>query len=103
MTEQALPKTSGRVRVPVRVMPRSSHNRIEGVRASRLLVRVTAPPVDAAANTAVIAVLAEAFGLPRQSIQIVSGATSRNKTIEITGLGDEAYRRWLAQLLESAP
>ena len=84
-------------------MPRSSHNRIEGMRAGRLLVRVTAPPVDAAANTAVIAVLAQAFGLPRQSIQIVSGATSRNKTIEITGLSDEAYRRWLAQLLESAP
>ena len=84
-------------------MPRSSHNRIDGLRAGRLLVRVTAPPVDAAANTAVIAVLAEAFGLPRQSIQIVSGATSRNKTIEITGLSDEAYRRWLAQLLESAP
>ena len=73
------------------------------MRAGRLLVRVTAPPVDAAANTAVIAVLAQAFGLPRQSIQIVSGATSRNKTIEITGLSDEAYRRWLAQLLESAP
>ena len=84
-------------------MPRSSHNRIEGLRAGRLLVRVTAPPVDAAANTAAIAVLALAFGLPRQSIQIVSGATSRNKTIEIAGLSDQAYRARLAQLLESAP
>lgn len=77
--------TPSGVRIPIRVIPRSPRSRIDGVRAGRLLVRVTAPPVDAAANEAVIALLADAFDVPRAAVRIVSGATGRNKTIEIAG------------------
>jgi len=66
-------------------MPRSPRNCIEGMRDGRLIVRVTAPPVDDAANDAVIALLARKFSVARGSIRIVSGATSRNKTVEIPG------------------
>lgn len=87
---------NGRVRIPVRVIPRSPKNRVDGIRAGRLLVRVTAPPVDSAANEAVLTVMADHFGIPRRSFEIVSGQTSRNKTIEITGLSELQVRARLA-------
>jgi uncharacterized protein (TIGR00251 family) len=70
-------------RVAVRVIPRSSKNVVEGERDGRLVVRVTAPPVDSAANDAVVETLAAAFGLPKRSITIVAGLRSKNKTVEI--------------------
>ena len=73
------------VKIAIRVVPRSPRNKVDGVRDGRLLVRVTSPPVDDAANEAVIALLAERFGVPKRAIRIVSGATSRNKTVEIDG------------------
>jgi uncharacterized protein (TIGR00251 family) len=51
-----------------------------------LKVRLTAPPVDGAANEALVALLAERLGIPKRAIQIVRGATSRQKTVEITGM-----------------
>jgi uncharacterized protein len=78
-------QTAAGVRVEVRVIPRAPRNEISGIRDGRLLVRVTAPPVDAAANTAVAALLAEALGCPRRDVRIVSGQRSRNKTVEIAG------------------
>jgi uncharacterized protein (TIGR00251 family) len=87
--------TTGGVRIPIRVIPRSPRTRIDGVRGGRLLVRVTAPPVDAAANDAVIALLAATFKTSRGAIAIVGGATSRNKTIEVAGIGEPALRALL--------
>ncbi len=71
--------------VSVRVIPRSSKNALaweEGI----LKVRLTAPPVDGAANEALVVFLADQLGLPRRAITIVRGATARQKTVEITGL-----------------
>ena len=79
-------------RLAIRVIPRSSRTMVEGVRAGRLVVRVTAPPVDDAANRAVIDALADRFRIPRRSIRIVSGATARNKTVEIAGVTANAIR-----------
>lgn len=78
------------MRITVRVIPRSSKNIVEWERLSRTLkVRLTAPPVNGAANEALIALLAEHFDVPRRAISIVRGATSRQKTLEITGLTPE--------------
>ena len=85
MTGLSATATAGGVRIAVRVMPRSPRNGIDGVRDGRLVVRVTAPPVDDAANEAVVTVLATAVGLPRHAVRIVAGATARNKTIAIAG------------------
>ena len=74
------------VRIELRVMPRAPRTIVDGIRGGRLVVRVTAPPVDGAANDAVIVALAGALDLPKRAIRIVAGETSRNKTAEITGL-----------------
>ena len=71
--------------INVRVIPRSSRNALEWEQ-DVLKARLTAPPVDGAANTALIALLAERLAIPRRMITIVRGATSRQKTVEITGL-----------------
>jgi uncharacterized protein YggU (UPF0235/DUF167 family) len=67
-------------------MPRSSRNGIDGVRDGRLVVRITAPPVDNQANEAAAAMLADALGVARGAIRLVSGHAARNKVFEIEGL-----------------
>jgi uncharacterized protein YggU (UPF0235/DUF167 family) len=84
------------LRIPLRVMPRASRTAIEGIRGGRLLVRVTKAPVDDAANHAVVALIATALGLPRHAVQIVTGASSRNKTALITGLDEATIRARLS-------
>jgi uncharacterized protein len=86
------------MRIVVRVIPRSSKNAIEWERASGTLkVRLTAPPIDGAANEALIALLAEQFAVPRRAITIVRGTTSRQKTVEIAGLTPEMLEQKLAR------
>jgi uncharacterized protein YggU (UPF0235/DUF167 family) len=84
--------TAAGVRLGLRVVPRASRTAIDGVRAGRLLVRVTAPPVDSAANDAAVAALAAALDLPRRFIRIVTGASGRNKTVEIAGVTEAQVR-----------
>ena len=79
-------------RVNLRVIPRAPRNVISGERDGRIVVRVNAPPIDHAANAAVVALLAERLDLPRRAIRIVGGEASRNKTVEIDGLDAAAAR-----------
>ena len=79
------------LRVPVRVIPRASRTSIDGVRDGRLLIRVTAPPVDRAANDAVVETLAHVLDLPRAAVRIVSGDTSKNKVVEIAGMSQALF------------
>jgi hypothetical protein len=83
------------VRIGVRVVPRAPRAAVGPVRDGRLIVRVTAPPVDGAANDAVVRALAGALDVPRRAIRITSGETSRNKTVVISGLGEGELRRRL--------
>jgi len=87
------------VRIDLRVIPRASKNVIDGLRDGRLVVKVTAPPVDAAANDAVIALLADRLDVPRRSIAIVVGATGRSKTVELSGISADAIRTRLSAIL----
>lgn len=71
----------------LRVTPRAATNAIVGWRADGALgVRVTAPPVEGAANRAVEALLAEALGLPRVAVSVARGERGRDKLIQVTGL-----------------
>ena len=90
--------TATGVRIDLRVMPRAPRTAIDGVRDGRLVIRVTAPPVDHAANDAVVEALADALDLPRGAIRIASGASARNKTAEVAGLNEAQVR---ARLLVS--
>jgi uncharacterized protein YggU (UPF0235/DUF167 family) len=71
--------------ISVRVIPRSSKNALEWEQGG-LKARLTAPPVDGAANEALQELLAKRLALPRRAISIVRGATSKQKVVEITGL-----------------
>jgi uncharacterized protein (TIGR00251 family) len=82
----------GGVRIALRVMPRSSRTTIDGVRDGRLVVRVTAPPVDGAANEAVIQAIARRLDLPVRAVTITGGDSGRNKTLVVAGI-DEARAR----------
>ncbi|MDA8232919.1 MAG: DUF167 family protein [Magnetospirillum sp.] len=94
------------VRVAVRLTPKASRDRIDGIAPEAgggavLKVSVTAVPEDGKANAALIKLLAKAWRLPRTSIDIVQGATDRRKVLLITGDADELGRRldeWMAKL-----
>jgi uncharacterized protein (TIGR00251 family) len=73
----------------VRVQPRARTERLEGVQGEQLRLRLTAPPVDGAANTACIAFFAKALGVPRSRVRIRSGAKSRDKLIHLADLTRE--------------
>ena len=67
----------------VRVVPRAGRTVIAGVREGALLVRLAAPPVDGAANDALVAFLAGQLDAPRHTIQLISGERTRDKRLEV--------------------
>lgn len=69
--------------------PRASKNAVGGFRADTLVIRVTAPPVDSAANEAVIDLLAKTLKVSKRQITIARGTTGRNKVLDIDGLTRE--------------
>jgi uncharacterized protein len=80
--------------ITVRVIPRSSKNGLEWDQGA-LKAHITASPVEGAANEALIALLARRLGLPKRSISIVRGATSRQKIVEIVGMTEEEVEQTL--------
>src|SRR6478735_8393971 len=70
----------------VKVHPRARKNAITGTVGDALKLALTAPPVEGKANQAVIEFFAELFEIPRSSVTIASGETSRNKVVRIAGL-----------------
>jgi uncharacterized protein len=100
MTGLVLGTHSLGVRIEMRVIPRASKNAIEGIRGGRLLVTVTAPPVDRAANAAIVEVVSKAMGLPKRDVTIVAGDRSRNKSIVLSGLTATEVGRRLSVILE---
>jgi uncharacterized protein (TIGR00251 family) len=77
--------TSG-VRIEIRVTPRASRTTVEGIRGGRVLVRVTAPPVDNAANEAVVDLMAGVLDVPKRAVRVIAGGAARNKVIEVDGV-----------------
>ena len=84
--------TNAGVVVDIKVIPRARRSELGGVRDERLLVRLAAPPVDGAANEALIEFLAAVLERPRRSVRLLSGETSRTKRVEIQGVTLEYAR-----------
>ena len=80
-----LKQTSDGVTFSVKVQPRARKNAITGTVGDALKLALTAPPVEGKANQAAIEFLADFFDIPRSSVTIASGATSRLKVIRISG------------------
>jgi uncharacterized protein (TIGR00251 family) len=74
------------------VIPRSPRSRIDGMRGGAVVIRLAAPPVEGAANAALIALLSEALDLPRRNITIIAGDKSRDKRVRIEGIDDATAR-----------
>ena len=72
--------------IEVRVIPRARRDEVSGERGGRLLIRLTAPPVDGAANKALCRLVARRTGVPAPQVSIVRGQTSRDKVIRVEGL-----------------
>jgi uncharacterized protein (TIGR00251 family) len=87
----------------ITVAPRSSTNRLEMLDDGTLRVRVTAPPVDGAANTALLKVLARNLNVPRSSLAIGSGESSRCKLIVVSGITPDELAERLHVALSKGP
>jgi uncharacterized protein YggU (UPF0235/DUF167 family) len=88
--------TPAGVEIDVRVIPRARTTEIAGERDDALLVRLSAPPVDDAANDALVALFADRLGVPRRAIAIAAGGRSRRKRVAVAGLGAAEVRARLA-------
>jgi len=74
------------VLLKVRVIPRAAKSGLAGMRGDAWLVRLHAPPVDGAANDELIAILAQALGVPERAVSIASGVRSRQKSVRVSGI-----------------
>ena len=81
----------------VKVQPRASANEIGQPLGNELRVKVTAPPVDAAANEALVRLLAEVLDCPRNCVELARGRASRHKVVKIYGLSAEVAAARLAR------
>jgi len=73
----------------VKLQPLASANEIGAPLGNELRIKVTAPPVDSAANEALIRLLAEVLECPRNRVELLRGATSRHKVVKLHGLSAE--------------
>jgi uncharacterized protein (TIGR00251 family) len=88
-------------RLQIRLQSRASQNRILSRHGDAIKVQVHAPPIEGAANAALIDVLAAALGVPRRSIHILRGASSRTKLVEIHASDVTACQRRLEEALRA--
>ena len=83
------------VEIDVRVIPRAGTSAVAGERDGRVLVRLAAPPVEGAANQALIELFATLFGRPKRDIRLLSGERSRTKRVAVDGVSVELARQRL--------
>ena len=86
--------SAGGTRVAIHVQPRAARSETAGLHGDALKVRLAAPPVDGAANEALVRFLAETLGVSRGAVTLVAGAASRRKVVQVAGLAPlEVARR----------
>jgi hypothetical protein len=83
------------VRFAVRLTPRGGSDHVEGVIDGVLRARVAAPPIEGAANQALLRLLADELGVARRSVRLVAGAAGRQKLVVVEGMTpDDVVARW---------
>jgi len=93
MSHWNIVESGGGVTFAVRVVPRSSRDEIGGVQGDALKVKLAAPPVEGAANAALIEFVAKQLGVRRSAVSIVRGETSRHKIVRVAGVTREQVER----------
>ncbi len=90
------PKSKGSAAtLSVRIQPRASKNGIVLMEDGGLKIRLTAPPVDGAANEALVRFLADTLSVPKAQVGILSGHTAKNKIVRIEGISQEEAEQML--------
>ena len=72
----------------VRLQPRARKDEVVGLRGEQVVIRVNAPPVDGRANAALVAFVAKRAKVPKSSVSVVKGHTSRDKVVRVQGIGE---------------
>ena len=91
-----LRETSGGTLLSIKLQPRASKNEIGEPLGDELKIKVTAPPVDAAANQALIELLADTLGCSRGKVELIRGQTSRHKTVMLHGFTPDTALKLLS-------
>ena len=84
--------TAAGVRFRLRVQPRASRTELAGVHGNSLRIRVAAPPVDGAANEALVRFLADTLGVSLAAVRLAAGIRGRSKVVEVEGVTVAAAR-----------
>jgi uncharacterized protein (TIGR00251 family) len=79
----------------IRIQPRASKNGVVRMEDGSLKIRLTAPPVDGAANEALVEFLSKTLSISKSAVEIVSGHASREKRVKISGMGEADVIRLL--------
>ena len=88
----ALQQSGADVLLPVTVQPRASRNAVAGLHGNTLKLRLTAPPVEGAANAACLRLLTDLLGVSRARLSIIRGMKARQKLICITEMSVDTLR-----------
>ena len=88
------------VAIPIRVTPRASRNEIVEILSDQTVkIRLKAPPVEGKANQELIKFLSKILGVPKSNLEIVAGATGRDKLVSVLDIeGDEVHKKILENL-----
>ena len=95
MDDLALAASPDGVTIPISVAPRAGRTALDGVVEGALRVRLAAPPVEGAANRALVEFLADLLGVPKRDVAIVRGERGRQKLVRVRGLDADRVRRRL--------
>jgi len=95
-----LASKDGGVTFAVRVQPRATKSGVAGELDGVLKIRLAAPPVEGQANEELVRLLAELFDAPRRRIAILSGQTSKNKVVSVSGISVDEASRILAEAVD---
>ncbi len=98
MSDEAVRVDSAGVMLTVRVLPRASRNQVVGVEQGAIKIKLTAPPVEGAANAALIEFVADWLGVRKSAVSIVSGDRARHKRMQVNGLTAEVVNQKLGQV-----
>ena len=88
-------ETATGIEIDVRVIPRAKQSGLGGVRDGAVLIRLAAPPVENAANEALVALLSDILHVPRRAIRIISGERARHKRVAVDGLARDLAKTYL--------
>ncbi len=83
---QPTERTPDGVRIRLRIQPRASRTEVVGLHGNEIRIRLSAPPVDGAANEALLRFLSDQLSVPRSAVRLISGESGRSKVVTISGV-----------------